>query len=152
MGAGGCEGKMKIKLKNQRGTAIVEFAVVLVLVFLLFFGIVEFALMLFEKAVITNASREGARAGIVSRPPEEELTPDEIRAIVKNYCLPYKINIRDEDINIPPISRDPVTNWRERVVDVQYQYEFIALPAFMTIPIGPIILRAYTVMKMENNT
>ena len=141
-----------MKFKSHTGASVIEFAVLLPLLIVLIFGIIEFGMLLYNQQVITNASREGARAGIVSRPPEEELTPDEIRAIVKNYCLPYKINIRDEDINIPPISRDPVTNWRERVVDVQYQYEFIALPAFMTIPIGPIILRAYTVMKMENNT
>lgn len=142
---------MKFNLRNHKGTAIVEFAVVFVLVFLVFLGIVEFALMLFEKAVITNASREGARAGIVSRPPGEELTDDQIRTIVKNYCHPYKINVTDDNINFDR-RIDPVTNWRELVVDVQYQYEFIGLPSFMTIPIGPIILRAYTVMKMENNT
>lgn len=141
-----------MKMKNQRGTATVEFAVVFVLVFLVFFGIVEFALMLFEKAVITNASREGARAGIVSRPPGEQLTSAQIKAIVKNYCHPFKINVKDDDITVHPPRIDPVTNWYELEVDVQYQYEFIGLPGFMTIPIGPIILRAYTVMKMENNT
>ena len=139
-----------MKLKTQTGTSIVEFAIVLPLVFLVFFGIVEFALMLFEKAVITNASREGARAGIVSRPPGEQLDETQIKAVVKNYCHPYKVNVTDGNIDVT-WRPDPVANWPELVVDVQYQYEFIGLPGFMTIPIGPIILRAYTVMKMENN-
>lgn len=60
---------MKIKkfINNQKGVALVEFGLILPLLILLLFGIVEFGLLLFNKQVITNASREGARAGIVSR-------------------------------------------------------------------------------------
>ena len=53
---------------SQRGAAAVEFAIVCSLLFLLVFGIIEFSIMLYDKAVITNASREGARAGIVWAP------------------------------------------------------------------------------------
>ncbi len=55
---------MKTKT-GQKGTTVVEFALVAPLLFVLMFGIFEFGLLLFDKAVITNASREGARAGIV---------------------------------------------------------------------------------------
>ena len=145
---------MKIKLKNQSGTAIVEFAIIFPITMLLFFGIVEFGLMLFDKAVITNASREGARAGIVSRPPGEDLTNDEIRGVVKSYCNNYLVwnrTINDGDIDVTRRT-DPIANWPELVVVVRYQYDFIGLPAFMTGPFGPIVLRAWTIMKMENNT
>ena len=54
-------------LKNQKGTEVVEFAIVSLLLFLLLFGIIDFGILLYDKAVITNASREGARAGIVQR-------------------------------------------------------------------------------------
>ena len=49
----------------QRGSEIVEFAITSVLVFVLLFGIIELSLALFDKATITNASREGAREGIL---------------------------------------------------------------------------------------
>ena len=140
-------------LNNKKGTAIVEFAIIFPITMLLFFGIVEFGLMLFDKAVITNASREGARAGIVSRPPGEQLTEPKIKGVVKNYCNNYlmvKRTINDEDIDVT-WRTDPITNWVELVVVVRYQYEFIGLPGFMTGPFGPIILRAWTIMKMENN-
>jgi len=46
---------------------LVEFGLILPLLILLIFGIIEFGLLLYNQQVITNASREGARAGIVSR-------------------------------------------------------------------------------------
>ena len=42
-----------------------EFAIVMPLLFVILFGIIEFGILLYDKAMITNASREGARAGIV---------------------------------------------------------------------------------------
>lgn len=57
----------KMIIKNQDGATIVEFAIIAPLLFLLIFGIIEFSLLLFNKHVITNSSREGARAGIVAR-------------------------------------------------------------------------------------
>jgi len=62
----GLDLKSKI-LNNQKGTAIVEFAIILPLLIILIFGMVEFSVLFYDKAVITNASREGARAGIVYR-------------------------------------------------------------------------------------
>ena len=58
-----------MKLKNQRGASAVEFAVVLFPLVLLVFGIIDFGFLLYNKAMLTNASREGARAGIVSQSP-----------------------------------------------------------------------------------
>lgn len=51
---------------NQvRGVAAVEFALVLPVLLFIFIGIVEFGIMLYDQAVITNAAREGARWGVV---------------------------------------------------------------------------------------
>jgi len=54
-------------MKNQDGATVVEFALIAPLLLLLTFGIIEFGLFLFNKHVITNVSREIARAGIVAR-------------------------------------------------------------------------------------
>jgi Flp pilus assembly protein TadG len=53
------------RLKVQTGSNIVEFALVLPLLLILVSGIVDLGLMIFDKAVITNAAREGARFGMV---------------------------------------------------------------------------------------
>ena len=59
--------KMSIKAKRQEGASAVEFAIILPLLLILVFGIIEFSILFYDKAMITNASREGARVGIVYR-------------------------------------------------------------------------------------
>ena len=50
---------------NQKGSAVLEMALILPLLLTFLFGIVEFSRILSAKQVITNAAREGARAGAV---------------------------------------------------------------------------------------
>ncbi|MEE9495904.1 MAG: TadE/TadG family type IV pilus assembly protein, partial [Desulfobacterales bacterium] len=71
---------MKAWMDNQRGTAAIEFAIVLPLLMVLIFGIIEFGLVFYDKAMVTNASREAARAGIVYRDPP--LTVAEMQSVV----------------------------------------------------------------------
>ena len=70
-------------LKSQRGAAVIEFALILPLLLIVLVGTMDASLALYDKAVITNASREGARAGIVARSPP--LTDAQIQQIVQNY-------------------------------------------------------------------
>lgn len=59
---------MQLK-RTQTGAAMVEFAIVLPLFLVLTFGIIEYSLMFYDKALITNASREAARSAIALRSP-----------------------------------------------------------------------------------
>ncbi len=132
-------------LKSRSGTSIIEFAFVLPLLIILLFGIIEFGLVLYDKAVITNASREGARAGIVAQNPRK--TVAEIQTIVNDYCSTYLISFK---------ANTPVTNVtgggafpNPLNVTVTYQYGFLVIPNFFTSLSGPINLSATTVMRME---
>jgi Flp pilus assembly protein TadG len=49
----------------RRGAAVVEFAVLAPLLFLLIFGMIEYGRMVMVQQLITNASREGARVAIL---------------------------------------------------------------------------------------
>jgi Flp pilus assembly protein TadG len=49
--------KTRSKKTNQDGVAAVEFAIILPFLVILIFGMIEFSLVLFNKAMITNASR-----------------------------------------------------------------------------------------------
>lgn len=51
--------------KNKRGAAMVEFALVLPLFILLVFGIIEFGRAFYTWSLMSEAVREGARAGVV---------------------------------------------------------------------------------------
>jgi Flp pilus assembly protein TadG len=52
------------KIRECDGAAAVEFAICGSVLIILLLGIVEFGFLYFQKAAITNASREGARYGV----------------------------------------------------------------------------------------
>jgi Flp pilus assembly protein TadG len=56
---------MKKVMNNRRGAAMVEFAIVAMLFFLLVFGIMEFSLLMKDYLTLNQAVREGARAAAV---------------------------------------------------------------------------------------
>lgn len=52
---------MRRVLRGNRGAALVEFAIVSVLLIMLVFGIIEFALLMKDYLTVNQAAREGAR-------------------------------------------------------------------------------------------
>ena len=59
--------------KARRGATIVEFALVAPLLFLVVIGMVEFGRMVMVQQILTNASREGARQGILEHDVQGQL-------------------------------------------------------------------------------
>jgi len=134
------------RFKDQNGIAAVEFALVLPLLVILAFGIIEFSLVLFDKAVITNASREGARAAILYR--VTPVTESEIQDVVNQYCQDRLISLKAT--NPPSVSVSPAgASGDPRSVQVTYTYNFLVLPAFISSLGGGINLQAETIMRME---
>ena len=143
--------------RTRRGQATVEFALVLPIILAVMFGAVEFGTALYDKAVITNASREGARAGVVATDPRK--TDAEIRTVVNAYVTNNMINYKAADTVGTAISPTPNTSRTPGTggcvagcnvtVTVTYSYPFFLLPKFLTNFTGPLTLRAATTMKME---
>ncbi len=151
-------------IKDQKGTEIVEFAIISTLLFLLLFGIIDFGILLYDKAVITKASREGARAGIVQRwdnstdpATYDPLTSDEITTVVNSYVAGRLItfggsgavstSVADVDLvaEYPEDATSGFGTRDQRTVTVTYPYNFLA--GFL---VGPTInLSSTTVMRME---
>ncbi len=65
---------------QRRGVALVEFAVVASLLFLLVVGMVEFGRLVMVQQFLINASRAGARRGIL-----EQTTESDVQTIVTDY-------------------------------------------------------------------
>lgn len=65
---------------KRRGAAAVEFAIVAPVFLIMIFGLVEFGRLVMVQQVITNASREGARSGIL-----DGATTFKVQAVVDNY-------------------------------------------------------------------
>lgn len=154
-------------LKNHQGASSVEFAIICLLLTTLVFGIIEFGLLLYNKQIITNASREGARAGIVVRPTR--LSNQDIEDVVKYYCEQHLVTFGSGTpiVNIlPKYTGDPddfnqntsrCTNFEieksdgtkircELKVELDYLYDFLFLAQF---GIGPINLKSVATMRME---
>jgi Flp pilus assembly protein TadG len=53
------------RVRSQSGAELVEFALVLPILLLIFGGIVDFGLLLQRQQVVTNAAREGARLAVL---------------------------------------------------------------------------------------
>ena len=153
---------MKQWLGDEGGASAVEFAIILPFLLVIVFGIIEFSLILFNKAVITNASREGARAGIVFRADPESgdydpLSDDEIREIVDDYAEDFLVTFShsgEDDLQITTTFEDldgsgSLTFGDVRVVTVSYNYGFLVLPSFVTAMAGNLNLVAETSMRME---
>ena len=136
--------------KNQEGAAAVEFAIILPLFIVLVFGIIEFSLAFYDKAMITNASREGARRGIVyTTDPDATVSNAEIESVVTAYLSDNLITFGpDTDVDVA-IAREGFAPGDDLSVTVTYSYGYLLLPAFIDAISGPINLTARTVMRME---
>lgn len=138
---------MRLKSKGQRGASAVEFAIVLPVLVLLVFGIIEFSVALYDKAMITNASREGARAGIVFRVPS--VTDEEIINVVNTYLGNNLITFGGPVTATTSVTRIGYNPGDELKVTVNYTYTFLVIPSFVESLSGGINMVAETVMRME---
>lgn len=148
---------MQKKLKREAGAAAAEFAVILPLLILILFGMVEFGILCYNKQVLTNASREGARAGIVIEVPKK--TTADINQIIKDYCNnpdgagnqdPLLINFSGlnnliDDSNIDITGAQGLFG-TDLAVTVNYTYSFFVLS---NLGFDPLDLTATTVMRHE---
>jgi len=133
---------------NQKGATAVEFAIVLSLLITLIFGVIEFSLFIFNRQVITNAAREGARAGIVARAnrQSEEINL-RIKAKVLEYATQHLITFGDDVLTADDvfITAGCLQFQCDLQVRVDYKYKFL----FLSNLVDHIDLRATSVMKME---
>lgn len=139
---------------NEKGGSAVEFALILPVLILILFGIVEFSLIMYDKAVITNASREGARQGIVYRTDADgeysPLTEDEIRTSVVNYLNSSHLLCLTNSPPVPSVAALPDTPPGMLTVRVTYRYDFLIIPHIPGVDmVDHVDLDSETVMRME---
>jgi Flp pilus assembly protein TadG len=147
--------KMIKRLRCQKGVAAVEFAIILSVLMMIVLGIIEFGLLLYDKQVITNASREGARAGVVVVVPR--VSDAGIQAVVNNYIATNLISFGSTPTSpVTTIVRVldgegiPLNNFGDNLtVTVTYNYNFLVLPNFVAGLTGVQTLVATAVMRME---
>ena len=71
-------------LRDERGSAMVEFAIVAALIFIpLVFGVIEFGRLIWAKNMITSAAREGVRYSIVHSTADSASIADYVKGRTK---------------------------------------------------------------------
>lgn len=135
--------KRPMRMFSERGASAVEFALLLPLLMMILFGIIEFGMALYRQAILTNASREGARLGIVQSVPP--ITDAQVNARIDTYLTAAGIAPGSVTRAISPIvavTGTPVT------VRLTLPYTFMVLPGLTSIT-PTINLVATTAMSHE---
>ena len=152
-----------LKLKRiQEGAEIVEIAINLPLLLLVMFGIMEFGLVFYDKALITNASREAARSGIAYKCPV--LTAQQIMDVATSYTkdvngnsflVSFATGTTVPIVTVTPSSTATTCNvtGTKLSVTVTYNYQFLVFGNLISLFVSgftnPLSISATTVMYYE---
>ncbi len=132
------------KLRSESGASAVEFALLLPVLMMILFGIIEFGLALHRQAILTNASREGARLGIVQSVPPIALAA--VNTKIDSYLGPAGIppgTVGRTIVGVPgSVTGVPV------IVTLTLPYTFSVLPNLTSVA-SLITLTARTEMRHE---
>ncbi|MDP3920550.1 MAG: TadE/TadG family type IV pilus assembly protein [Candidatus Omnitrophota bacterium] len=103
--------------KSERGSVVLEAALMLPIIFVLLLGILEFGRVLMIQQALTNAAREGARQGAVYMDDTEALTV--AGDVASDYLTRTGVNL--SMVTVTPIFED--INGSEAVqVSINYDY------------------------------
>jgi Flp pilus assembly protein TadG len=132
--------RLPATLRNQRGQAVVEFALVLPLLLLLVFGVTEFGRAWMTKNILTSAAREGCRVAVVTDP---DVTA--VNSRVDEVCAAGRVTPGTVTVTGP----DPADV--ERRVSVTVTTDFVVIPGnILGTFSGTIPLSATAVMRHES--
>ncbi len=143
---------------SSRGQTLIEFALIMVLLFISTLGIIEWGLVLYNKSVLTDACREGARAGIVFRTNSatsayDPLSEAEIKTVIDNYVqnrlLTFGAPFDPATDVVIAWNPDPPVHGGDLDVRVNFTYTFLALPNFGDMGTGTLNLAARSMVRME---
>ncbi len=152
---GACRRLLRRIRATDTGQSLVEFAMVLPLFLVLLFALVDFGRAFYGWLVITNAAREGARAGAVA--PHKDDWPIMQTAIYKSMCNPYPGSCSVSPSKLT-LTSTGVNGARGNQISVQINYAFTyATPIGSIIKLVPggggglatPVISAYAAMRLE---
>jgi Flp pilus assembly protein TadG len=137
------------RLGNDRGSELIELAIVLPILLVVCAGIMDFGMLFQRYEVLTNAAREGARLGSL---PGGYTTAD-IQNRVNDYLTSSGLNAAPSPyptVTYTPVvvgGTGPTVNMVQ--VTVQYPSELTFLGAIVGSGYGTITLQASSQMRVE---
>ncbi len=139
------------------GQALVEFAFVAPLFFLILFATIDFGRYVYYVQILNNAAREGARYAIVHgsnsfQPSGPTADDPAVAAVVRNYAIGVIGNgavlAPHSDWHNPANLAEPESNRRGHVVKVSVTYSFGSL--IPVVPIPPITITGESTLVINN--
>lgn len=149
-------------MKQKRGAALVEFALVLPVLMLILLGILEFGLILSDQLLLQQGAREGARTAAIGRPV------DQVKGETARASLPavrpemVQVEFQDAGGNWQPVSNTidaagssvnaAPTRVMVRVTIQGYRHPLVTGSFFSWLPgfqDGRIAMHAAMVMRRE---
>lgn len=126
--------------RKTQGQSLVETALVMPVLILLFTVIVDFGLLFNSYLMVSNASREGARSAAIGN------TDSQIGSTVENVAAtldPARLTV-----SISPDETDGRSTGDAVTITVGYEYSMVT-PVIAAIIPGPIRLQTSTTMRCE---
>jgi Flp pilus assembly protein TadG len=129
---------------DERGAEMVEFAIVVVLLIALLYGIVTYGLILAAQSTVTQAAADAARAGVVSGTPQataEAQAATDIGWMNKGTC--YQPHVPAGTVGatmsctaVGPYAcpSDSVTGGNQQCLKVTVTYNYNSNPLFPELP------------------
>ena len=144
--------RLPARVRSQAGAELVEFALVLPILLLVFGGIVDFGLLLQRQQVVTNASREGARLAVLPG-----YTTADVQARVTQFVREGINNDSAAPVaTLTPVTLTPGTGpaFQAARVSVTLADRFLILGPIVSLAggtgsFGTIALTATTTMRVE---
>src|SRR5437870_8685697 len=134
---------------SERGTAIVESAIILPVFFLLLFGVFEASRFMNTQQVLTNAAREGARLAVTPLTRTNTLpSTGEITTRVNDFLGSASITGATVTVNAVSVVTGSVTTIYTRV-RVDEPYQVLTVPGFFSML--QVTLRGEALMRNETS-
>lgn len=145
--------RAKQPLRDERGTALIEFAVVAVLFLGLVYGAVSYGVVFWVKATVTHAAEEGARAAVRGTSASDSVSKATSKAqdvMTKSLPASYAANATYSVPTPAACASDASVNCISVTVTYPYSAHPI-LPALQPIfPILPGNLTSTSVVQLTN--
>ena len=137
---------------RERGVVLVEFAMMLPLMVIIFITIIDLGVLLHEHQVLQNAAREGARFSILPMnqigPLNPTATVNGIKQRVIDYCAGENVTVLLADITVS--QQHPITVGADTImateVTVSYTRQLLIAGAPF-LPVGDIVLSGNSVFR-----
>jgi Flp pilus assembly protein TadG len=100
-------------VRNQKGQAFVEFAIVLPILLLLVFGIIQFGILFNNYLTLTDAVRAGARQAAVSRTLSDQVGPAIARVRAAAADLPSSADPSVLPVTVTPRALNGTQSWEQ---------------------------------------